>query len=70
MAGMTIQAASILDMLIGLKQSEAEAMIRASGLRIRVVSRDGKHFILKTDYRLDRVNLTVVGGVVTKAMVG
>ena len=58
---MTIPAQSILDMLPGLKQSEAEAMIKAAGLRTRLVSRDGKHFIVTMDYNLSRVNLTVVG---------
>lgn len=63
----TDQAAAAL---VGLSESEAVDTAKANGWESRVVSRDGEALAVTTDYRMDRVNLTIVDGVVTKSAVG
>ena len=55
---------------VGLTESEAVQAIKKDGLRPRVVSRDGEHYVITMDYRTDRVNLTITEGKVTSAHVG
>jgi hypothetical protein len=54
----------------GMTESEAQAGADAAGLTLRVVSRDGEPLPATMDYRLDRVNVALVDGVVTEASVG
>jgi hypothetical protein len=56
--------------LVGLSESEAVDTAKANGWESRVVSRDGEALAVTMDYRMDRVNLTIVDGVVTKSAVG
>lgn len=59
-----------LDLIVGKSVEEATTYIQFIGMRIRLVSVDGKAFIGTRDYRTDRVNLTVVNGVVTAVTAG
>jgi hypothetical protein len=52
--------------------SEAEATKVATGNKwlVRVAKRDGEDFMLTMDYVTNRVNFTVVAGVVTSVSIG
>ena len=56
--------------LIGLDTKQAKARIADEGYEVRVVSVDGKQRPATTDYRPDRINLTIDDGVVTRATSG
>jgi hypothetical protein len=56
--------------LIGLTEDEALQAAVGAGWTARIVSRDGEDFMITKDYRLDRVNFTVVDGAVTAVYVG
>jgi hypothetical protein len=61
--------------LVGLTSQEAERRTSAIGMVSRIISRDGNSFAKavdprKPDFRSDRVNLTIVNGLVTNADVG
>ena len=55
---------------VGMMEAEATAAIEAAGGSVRVVSRDGEDFPVTMDYRFDRVNLSIVEGIVTEASIG
>lgn len=56
--------------LVGLSESGAIEAAKANGWESRVVSRDGVDLAVTMDYRMDRVNLTIVDDVVTASKVG
>lgn len=56
--------------LIGLTETEAGKVAAERGWVVRTAMRDGQAFMLTTDYRSDRVNLTVADGVVTSVTIG
>lgn len=56
--------------LIGLPEEEAVQVVEGAGWTTRVVARDGEQFAVTMDYRMDRVNLEIVDGVVTGATIG
>lgn len=56
--------------LIGLSESAALDTAKANGWEVRVVSRDGEDFAVTEDYRMGRVNLTIVDDMVTASTVG
>jgi predicted small lipoprotein YifL len=58
------------DSLIGLTEDEAKKVATERGWSIRVAMRDGEAFMLTTDYRQDRVNITVVNNLVTSVQIG
>ena len=61
---------AVASALIGLGEDAAVAKVRAAEMNHRVVSRDGKDFPVTMDYRPDRINLTIVGGIITETSVG
>lgn len=61
---------SLAESLVGLTEEEAVAKITDSGMRVRVRSKDGESFMGTCDYRMDRVNLHIENGKVTKASIG
>lgn len=63
------QAATPPD-VVGLPEGEATGLLEEAGFAVRVAERDGEPFMLTRDYRGDRVNLVVSGGVVTSVWVG
>lgn len=56
--------------LTGLGEEAATGRAVADGYRVRVVMRDGKGFPVTAEYLANRIDLFVVGGVVTGARVG
>lgn len=58
------------DSLIGLTEDEAKKVATERGWVVRVAMRDGEAFMLTTDYREDRVNLTVEKNTVTSVQIG
>lgn len=62
--------ADFLDELTGLSETDAAAVAAEKGLTVRIVARDGEHYMVTMDYRIDRVNFTVENGVVVEANVG
>jgi len=59
-----------LSSLLGLSKEAAIDIIHNHGMKSRVTSEDGKPLIGTRDYRLDRVNLNIEQGKVTKASIG
>ena len=58
------------DMLIGLKESDAEACAARLGWAFRVGERDGESFALTADYSQQRVTVSVTKDLVTAVVVG
>jgi hypothetical protein len=59
--------------VIGMTEAEAIATIEgvsSEQLTYRVIRRDGESYPMTMDYRLDRINLEIDNGVVTKASIG
>ena len=55
-----------LSHLIGMPEDNAIEQIVNAGYTCRIVNRDGNYFIVTRDYRLDRINLTITNGIITK----
>lgn len=56
--------------LIGMSETAAKAACSAAGFKFRILSKDGKGRTGTTDFRRDRVRVTIVGGKITTAKVG
>ncbi len=56
--------------LVGLEESQATQLIHAVGGQVNIVMVDGIPCKTTTEFRLDRVNLELRAGRVTKAYVG
>jgi hypothetical protein len=56
--------------LVGLTEADAGAAAAERGWTFRVVERDGESFAATDDFRTDRVNVVVDGGVVTSVTIG
>jgi hypothetical protein len=65
----TVDQASA-DKLVGLSEEAAIEQAKLNDWTPRVVSRDGESLPGTADYRLDRVNLTIVAGKVTAVTLG
>lgn len=70
MDGAGSPAGSLAVSLIGLTEADAMTKVRAAGLTARIVARDGQSFAVTMDFRPDRINLTIMGGKVSKATLG
>ena len=57
-------------LLVGLTEQGANDMAVKNGWTVRVAVRDGRSFMLTTDYVPNRVNLTIGNGIVTSVVVG
>ena len=56
--------------LVGMKEVDAIKTLGEHGVRIRVVHRDGENFIITSDFKTNRVNLSIEKGRVSKAEIG
>ena len=56
--------------LVGLSEAEATKVATGNKWLVRVAKRDGEEFMLTMDYVTNRVNFTVVAGVVTSVSIG
>ena len=56
--------------LIGLTEAAAVEEAESGGWVTRIVARDGENYPATKDYRPERVNLTVDGGIVTSVFAG
>jgi hypothetical protein len=63
-------AAEFAENLVGLIETEAIRQISENGLSFRIASRDGEFFALTQDYSPGRINLEIVDGVITGALIG
>lgn len=66
----TVESAFNASNYVGQTTANAEVIAASRGLASRVVRIDGEWLIVTQDYRLDRVNFEIVGGVVTRATIG
>ncbi len=48
-----------LNDIIGKKLEDAQEFAKTKSLTIRVVQKDGKHLIITSDYRSNRVNVAI-----------
>lgn len=63
--------ASISLAVLGKQEFEAIKMIEEAGFKARIIARDGKVFIVTMDFRPgDRINISIIGGVVVEASPG
>lgn len=56
--------------LLGMSQAQAEAAATEAGYTVRIASVDGEGRAMTMDYRFDRINIELEGGLVTRAYVG
>ena len=56
--------------LLGMDELEATKQIESSGRVSRIAERDGESFALTADYSTNRINLTIVSGIVSAISVG
>ena len=56
--------------LIGMSETEAENCANLLDWEFRIAQRDGEDFPGTLDFRLDRVSVVAVNGLITRAMVG
>ena len=54
----------------GATEAEAQQATEQAGLMFRVLSREGEQFPATMDYRVERLNVRIEGGVVTECTVG
>jgi hypothetical protein len=60
----------LLQGVVGMDLTQAINLCKLSGFDSRVTREDSTHFVGTCDFRLDRVNLEVDNGIVTKADLG
>jgi hypothetical protein len=66
-------AIAVADEVIGMPEAEAIATIEgisSEQLTARVVRRDDENYAVTMDYRLNRINLEIDNGIVTKTFIG
>lgn len=63
-------AMSAANQILGMSERSAQACAAAQGWGFRVVARDGEEFPVTLDYRMDRINVTVVSNKVTEVTIG
>jgi hypothetical protein len=63
-------SSEFLKRLIGMNEDDAKALIWDNDYISRVVHRDGEDFMVTTDFRYNRINLYINGGIVFDATVG
>ena len=66
-------ALGVAEEVIGMSEEEAIQTIEgisSEQLAARVIRRDAENFTVTMDYRLDRINLEIDNGIVTKAFIG
>ena len=56
--------------LVGMNEAQAEECAASLKWQIHVEQRDDELFFLTKDYRVDRVSITVMQGLVTKVDIG
>lgn len=56
--------------LVGLSEKDATRVATGKKWLVRIAKRDGEEFMLTMDYASNRVNFTVVAGVVTEVTIG
>lgn len=59
-----------IESLIGKTEDEAKKMIMDNGYDYRETFRDGAHYMVTDDFRLDRVNLDIENCKIIKADLG
>lgn len=67
---MSLEARLLVNEIVGMSLDEAESVCRENGVNVRVVHRDGESMPLSMDLNENRLNLTIMEGVVTNARVG
>jgi hypothetical protein len=50
--------------LVGLDERDAQTLAARNGCQVRAVRRDGNRLVTTLDYRVNRINVWVVGNVV------
>jgi hypothetical protein len=66
-------AVTVSNEVIGMTEAEAISTIEgvsSEQLSARVVRRDDENYAVTMDYRMNRINLEIDSGVVTKAFIG
>ena len=56
--------------LVGMKKESAQSCAVKLGWQYRIGQEDDQMFALTRDYRLDRITVTIKGGLITQALVG
>jgi hypothetical protein len=59
-----------LNTVVGMDEDEAFALLKRENITYRIRSRNGEPYMGTCDYRLDRLNLTIIDGIVTSVTFG
>ena len=66
----SVLAQDTVNVLVGLTEANAVKMAADKNWIVRIAKRDAEEFMLTMDYITNRVNLTVIAGVVTQVSIG
>ena len=69
-AGESIILQAYAESLVGMKKESAQSCAVKLGWQYRIGQEDDQLFALTRDYRLDRITVTIKGGLITQALVG
>jgi hypothetical protein len=59
-----------IDRLLGMSELDAELLCQHYNYSFRVTAKDGRYSVGTSDYRMDRVNATIIAGRVVKVDFG
>ena len=60
----------ILEKIIGLNEFESKKIAQENAYTYRVTKEDDNGYIITCDFRIDRINVELYNGLVTKADIG
>jgi hypothetical protein len=60
----------IVDKVLGEKLENAQKICKEHGFKCNIVREDLHNFVITCDYRLDRVNVEIDEGKITKSYIG
>ena len=55
---------------IGLTEKQANELATSSNFKCSIIKKDNQNFIITEDIRMDRLNFTIVNGLVTSVTLG
>lgn len=67
---MNISPRDVANWCLRMSRAQAEELIKQAGYQSRVVSDDGIQYAGAADFRPNRINLTLIDGIVVEVSVG
>lgn len=60
----------LLNSIVGKSLTEAKELAGFNGFAIRIVREDGERYMVTMEHRMDRINVEIDNGIVTKTNIG